>query len=90
MKLLGTALLAFCVVLPWASGDARAQGTQYGDKPVDLKPLVPPVVPLPSGSRLNLGTVGGTTPNTTAPLQSPNFSPNDQAAPGLRLTLPSR
>jgi hypothetical protein len=83
------ALLAFCVLLPYAPQGALAQGTQY-DKPVDLKPLVLPVVPLPPNARLNLGTVGGyQAPSTTAPLQNPNLSPSDPA-PGLRLTIPAR
>ena len=57
---------------------------------MDLKPLVPPLVPLPPNSRLNPGTVGGTqTPYTTAPLKSPNLAPTEPA-PGIRLTIPSR
>jgi hypothetical protein len=83
------ALLAFCLMLPCAPQGALAQANQW-DKPVDLKPLVPPIVPLPPNSRLNLGTVGGyQAPNTTAPLQNPNLSPNDPA-PGIRLTIPAR
>jgi hypothetical protein len=89
MNLPRYALLAFCVALACAPGGALAQANQW-DKPVDLKKLVPPVVPLPPNSRLNPGTVGGTqTPYTTAPLQNPNFSPTEPA-PGIRLTIPSR
>jgi hypothetical protein len=89
MSLSRPALLAFCILLPCAPGGAFAQANQW-DKPMDLKQLVPPVVPLPPSSRLNPGTVGGTqTPYTTAPLQSPNLSSTDPA-PGIRLTIPSR
>jgi hypothetical protein len=89
MNLSRPALLAFCILLPCAPGGAFAQANQW-DKPVDLKRLVPPVVPLPPSSQLNPGTVGGTqTPYTTAPLQSPNLSSTDPA-PGIRLTIPSR
>jgi hypothetical protein len=89
MKLPRFALLAFCIMLPCAPGSALAQANQW-DKPVDLKPLVPPVVPLPPNARINPGSVGGTqTPYTTAPLQSPNLSPTDPA-PGIRLTIPAR
>jgi len=89
MNLSRHALLALCIMLPCAPGDACAQANQW-DKPVDLKLLVPPVVPLPPSSRLNPGTVGGTqTPTTTAPLQNPNLSPAEPA-PGIRLTIPSR
>jgi hypothetical protein len=57
----------------------------------DLKPLVPPVVPLPPNSQLNPGTVGGASnPYTTAPLQTPSTQAPTQPAPGLRLTIPSR
>jgi hypothetical protein len=86
MNLPRHALLALCIVLPCAPGAAFAQE----DKPVDLKPLVPPVFPLPPNSRLNPGTVGGAqTPYTTAPLQNPSSS-STQPAPGLRLSVPSR
>jgi hypothetical protein len=89
MNLPRFALLAFCIVPACAPGGAFAQANQW-DKPVDLKPLVPPVVPLPPNSRLNPGTVGGSqTPYTTAPLQNPNFAPTEPA-PGIRLTIPSR
>ena len=88
MTLSRFASLALCVVLLAAAGGASAQQTK-SDKPVDLKPLVPPVFPLPPASQLNPGPVGGTeTPYTTAPLQSPNSqtAPN----PGIRLSIPSR
>jgi hypothetical protein len=89
MNLPRYALLAICIVLPCVPSGAFAQANQW-DKPVDLKPLVPPLVPLPPNSRLNPGTVGGTqTPYTTAPLQSPNLAPTEPA-PGIRLTIPSR
>ncbi|HWF93431.1 MAG TPA: hypothetical protein VG291_00565 [Xanthobacteraceae bacterium] len=89
MNLPRQALLALCVALPCAPVGASAQQNQW-DNPVDLKQLVPPVVPLPPNSRLNPGTVGGTqTPYTTAPLQNPNLSPSDPA-PGIRLTIPAR
>jgi hypothetical protein len=89
MNVSGPALLALGIVLLGAPDGALAQANQW-DKPVDLKPMVPPVVPLPPNSRLNLGTVGGyQTPYTTAPLQNPNLAPNDPA-PGIRLTIPAR
>jgi hypothetical protein len=87
MNRLRHALLAFCILLG-VPGGASAQDNR--DKPVDLKPLVPPVFPLPPNSQLNPGSVGGTqTPYTTAPLQN-SGTPTTQSAPGLRLTIPSR
>ncbi len=83
------ALLAFCLVLPLAPVGAWAEQNQW-ENPVDLKQLIPPVVPLPPNSRLNAGTVGGSqVPYTTAPLQNPNLSPSEPA-PGFRLTIPAR
>jgi hypothetical protein len=94
MNLNRYALLALCIVACAPSG-AVAQANQFAqanqwDKPVDLKPLIPPVVPLPPNARLNPGSVGGyQTPYTTAPLQNPNIAPTEPA-PGLRLTIPAR
>jgi len=69
---------------------ANAQTQEDGWRK-DLKPLIPPVVPLPPNSQLNPGTVGGTSnPYTTAPLQTPSTQAPTQPAPGLRLTIPSR
>jgi hypothetical protein len=88
MNLPKQALLAFCV-LPLAAAPAWAQANQY-DKPVDLKGLVTPVVPLPPTAKINPGTVGGNqTPYTTAPLQKPDFRSSDPA-PGFKLTIPTR
>ena len=89
MNLAKYALLALGIALLCAPGGAFAQEDKW-DKPLDLKPLVPPVFPIPPNSWLNPGTVGGTqTPYTTAPLQNPNVSPT-QPTPGIRLTIPSR
>ncbi len=91
MNLRRQALLAIFVLLLDANalGGASAQADK-ADKPIDLKPLIPPVFsPLPPNSQLNSGTVGGTTtPYTTAPLQDAR-SPT-QPAPGIRLSIPSR
>ena len=89
MSLSKIALLALCIVLLGAIATDDAYAQDKPDKPIDLKPLIPPVFsPLPPNSQLNPGTVGGTTtPYTTAPLQNPAQAP---PAPGIRLTIPSR
>lgn len=89
MNLSRPTLLALGIVLLCGPSVGSAQQDKW-DRPVDLKPLVPPVIPLPPNSRLNPGTVGGLqTPYTATPLQNPNLS-SDQPAPGIRLTIPSR
>ena len=92
MSLLRYSLLALCIVLfgAIAPGGANAQADRW-DTPIDLKTLIPPVLPpLPPNSQLNPGTVGGTKdPYTTAPLQNPTQSPT-QPAPGIRFSIPSR
>lgn len=81
------ALFGIVLLGLFAAGSAVAQEDKWLK---DLKPLVPPVVPLPPNSQVNPGPVGGTqTPYTTAPLQSPTQSPSP-AAPGLKLSIPSR
>jgi hypothetical protein len=83
--------LALCIALLGAVSSTTAQAQE--DKwRQDLKPLLPPVVPLPPNSQLNPGSVGGASnPYTTAPLQqTPSTPATTQPAPGLRLTIPSR
>jgi hypothetical protein len=91
MSLPKISLLALGVVLSGAiaPGSAYAQNDKP-DKPIDLKPLIPPAFsPLPPNSQLTPGTVGGTTtPYTTAPLQNPTS--RSPPAPGIKLTIPSR
>jgi hypothetical protein len=80
--------LGFALSAATLSGAAHAQ--QSTDKPFDFKPLLPPVVLVPPNSQVTSGSVGGTqNPYTTAPLQSPTQAPT-QAAPGMRLTIPTR
>ena len=91
MKISKPALLVLCILLG-ALGGASAQDNKW-DKPLDLKPLVPPVFPLPPSSQLNPGTVGGAqSPYTTAPLQNQQTpgQTSSQPAPGIRLSIPSR
>jgi len=81
---------AFCVALLSITCPAQAQ-TPDDKWRQDLKPLVPPIVPLPPNSQLKPGSVGGANnPYTTAPLQTPATPAPTQPAPGLRLTIPSR
>ncbi len=90
MRLSNASLLALGLVLAGAIAPAAAQ-TPDEKWRQDLRPLVPPVVPLPPNSKLNPGTVGGASnPYTTAPLQGPTIQPPTQPAPGLRLTIPTR
>lgn len=70
-----------------AASSAHAQQT---DKPFDFKPLLPPLVPVPPNAAVTSGAVGGSqNPYTTAPLQNPTQGPS-QAAPGMRLTIPTQ
>jgi hypothetical protein len=82
---------AFCIALLSVTCAAYAQ-TPDDKWRQDLKPLLPPVLPLPPNSQLNPGSVGGAnSPYTTAPLQqTPATQAPTQPAPGLRLTIPSR
>jgi hypothetical protein len=71
-----------------APDGAFAQADKW-DKPIDLKPLIPPVLPpLPPNSQLSPGAVGGMTPYSNAPTQSQ--SSTSQPAPGIKFTVPSR
>ena len=87
MHLLKHILLASCIIVSCAAGGASAQQDKY-DKPVDLKPIVPPVFPLPPSSQINPRSFGGNqTPYTTAPLQKSD-APTTQQTPGIRFTIP--
>jgi hypothetical protein len=85
--------LAVCVALlgSGASGTltqslAQSQFDPWG-KPADLKPLLPPIIPplLPPNASITAGPPAG------PQVQTPLFDPTrDQAAPGFRLTIPTR
>ena len=87
MGLAKPSLLVLGVVLMSAGASA-----QQDDKwKQDFKAMVPPVMPLPPNSQLNPGNVGGTqAPYTTAPLLQSPTQPTQPAAPGLKLSIPSR
>ena len=81
-------LPALCLML--LNGAALAQADR-SPPPVDLKPLVPPVIPrelFPPNSVLTPGSVrDAQSPYSSAPLFDPT---QGQATPGLRLTIPTR
>jgi len=84
------ALLAFCILAgSLACGGARAQADKF-DKPIDLKPLVPPVFQLPPNAQMNPGPVGGTqTPYSGSPPPGVTQTPT-QPTPGIKLFVPTR
>jgi hypothetical protein len=80
-------LLALCILLP---GAGTAQ-TQTDNRQIDLKPLLPPVIPpLPRNSVLAPGATGTGTqsPHSSSLYDSPSQS--TAPAPGFRLTIPTR
>jgi hypothetical protein len=84
------ALLAICVLIgALAPGGAHAQADKF-DKPIDLKPLIPPVFQLPPNAQMNPGSVGGTqTPYSGSPPPGVTQTPT-QPNPGIKLFIPSR
>jgi hypothetical protein len=84
-------LLALCMLPLCVPGGASAQvDKEKWGAPIDLKQLLPPVVPVPRNYQLTPGAVGETQgPNTFTPLQNPAQS-SPQAAPGIKLTIPTR
>ena len=82
-------LLAFGIVLlgSMVSGGASAEDDRWNK--IDLKPLVPPVLPpLPPNSQLAPGGVGDPPPYSSAPPTMSSQAPSTGG--GIRLTVPSR
>jgi hypothetical protein len=83
-------LLALCVLLlgSIAPGGAYAQQADQ-DKWLDLKPFVPPVIPLPPNAQVAPGALDLTpTPSNPAPIHNPQLPTS--SGPGLRITIPNR
>src|SRR5690348_7532548 len=81
------ALFTLCVVLlaALASGRAHAQATQ--DKPFDLKPFIPPVIPLPPKAQVTPGGVD-LTPSYSDPSRVTHPQPQNNSSGGIRITIP--
>jgi hypothetical protein len=78
------------VVMLGVSSPALAQANKSDYRDIDLKPLLPPVLPpLPSNSALTPGAVGSgaQSPHSSSLYDSPSTS---QPAPGLRFSIPTR
>jgi hypothetical protein len=82
--------LALCLVFAGALACGGAQAQQPDkDSKWDLRPLVPPIVPLPPTTQVDPAQIGGPqTPYTTAPLQDPRTQ--SQPAPGIKLSIPTK
>jgi hypothetical protein len=95
MAIAGRGLVALCLMPLCVSVGAFAQQSQFGTpqdfKPLDLKPLIPPlpIMPVPRDLQVNTGSVGGSQSSAVAPLQSPT-SPGTQSAPGIKFSIPTR
>ena len=90
MSLLRPALFCLCLLAAVAvAGDARAQANQ--DKPYDLKPFIPPVIPLPPKAQVTPGGVD-LTPSYSDPsrVTHPQSQTNTSSSGGLRITIPNR
>ena len=88
MSLSRPALLCLCVLASGAaSADARAQATQ--DKPFDLKPFIPPVIPLPPKAQVSPGGVD-LTPSYSDPSRVTNPQTQNNSSSGVRITIPTR
>jgi hypothetical protein len=86
-------LLALYLVLlsTIGSSDAYAQTDDRRSEwnQLDLKPFVPPVIPLPPNAQVAPGTLDLTpTPSNPTPLHNPQLPTT--SGPGLRITIPNR
>jgi hypothetical protein len=83
-------LLGCCALAALASGAARAQ-TQTDNRQIDLKPLLPPVLPpLPRNSTL---APGSTSTGSQSPYADRLYDSQPQSsapAPGVRFSIPTR
>ena len=78
------ALLAVCIVASaFVAGGASAQQDK-GEKSLDLKPFLPPVLPLPPNAQV--------TPDTLNQTTTPSDTTQTQTTPagGLKITIPTR
>jgi hypothetical protein len=81
------ALLAICVLAP-ASAPAQ---TQTDNRQIDLKPLLPPVLPpLPRNSTLQPGSASSSTQSPYADRLYDAPSQSTAPAPGFRFSIPTR
>ena len=86
--------ILLALLLVGATSPALAQANKSDStsdyRTIDLKPLLPPVLPpLPSNSALAPGAVGtgAQSPHSSSLYDSPSTS---QPAPGLRFSIPTR
>jgi hypothetical protein len=79
--------IALFIVLLASSGAAQAQTTQ--DKPFDVKPFIPPIIPLPPKAEVTPGGVD-LTPSYSDPSRVTNPQTPSGGSGGLRITIPNR
>ena len=90
MSALKAILLVILLLGAAALTDVLAQANKSDNRQIDLKPLLPPVLPpLPSNSVLAPGAVGtgAQSPHSSSLYDSPTTS---QPAPGFRFSIPTR
>ena len=84
---LKASLLALCVLLP---APALAQ-TQSDNRQIDLKPLLPPVLPpLPRNSTLAPGSTGTGSQSPYADRLYDSPAQSTAPSPGFRFSIPTR
>jgi hypothetical protein len=87
-------LLVLCMALLGAIAPGGADAQQADDKrsdwnQLDLKPFIPPVIPLPPNAQVAPGALDLTpTPSNPAPIHNPQLPTT--SGPGLRITIPNR
>jgi hypothetical protein len=90
MSLAKALLTTLCVLLPAAPEAALAQ-TQTDKREIDLKPLLPPVLPpLPRNSTLTPGSTGTGSQSPYADRLYDSPAQSTAPAPGFRFSIPTR
>jgi hypothetical protein len=82
-------LVALCIVLlgAMAPGGVAAEDNQWNK--IDLKPLIPPIVPLPPNAQVAPGSID-LTPTPGRPTGSFDNPQTPATAGGVRITIPTR